>query len=417
MRQKEIFFSGIRSVLSHKLRSFLTLAGIIIGVAAVITIFSSVSAMKTLINNTISGMGYDNVIMLYSTRKDTDDEELKYKLPNRFKYLDYSDYEALRENLENVKIIYPYINERANTVINQQKKRIRVYGVGSEYYEQKPYEIDMGRNFLPIEEREGQNVCILGASLKEDYYSGRNPVGEKISFGNISVKIIGVMKQSDYNKNMRMNQWEKRRDQQSIFVPTKFTAKYFRKQMRVDEIVMQAKDYNSVGPMYNKARQIILARHKMAHDIEVVDISQRVLEIRNSINDFMKNWNIILVAIASISLLTGGLGLFSILLISIKERMTEIGIRNSIGAKNKDIFAHFLYESISLALFGGIIGAGIAVLIIQILSAKLQIPVDFPILGLVVGLLFALIVGFLSGFYPSYKAAKIDPVRAIFYYT
>ncbi len=417
MRQAEIFFSGIRSVLSHKLRSFLTLTGIIIGVAAVTTMFSSVSAMKTLINVTISSLGYDNVIMLYSSYQDPDDEKLKYSHPARFKSLDYGDFIALQKNLTNVKVIYPKISLTENLVINHQKKKVRVNGIGSEFYTHKSYELEYGRNFTSLEENQGANVCIIGATLKEEFFPEQNPIGKKISLGNIRVKIVGVMKQSVYRKNMRMNVWEKKNDQQSCFVPTKFAAEYFRNNMKVDIIVLQATEYENVGNMYNNARQIILARHKMAHDVGISDISQKIVEFRTSVNKFMKNWNIILVAIASISLLTGGLGLFSILLISIRERMTEIGIRKSIGATNKDIFIHFLYESISLSFFGGVIGAGIATVIVEVLAAKLKIPIGFPVMGLIVGLLFAIAVGFLSGFYPSFKASKIDPVRAIFYFT
>ena len=416
MRQSEILLSGIRSVLSHKLRSFLTLAGIIIGVAAVTIIFSSVAAMKTLVNDMISSLGYDNVIMIYSSFKN-DDKDLKYPRVKRFRYLNYDDYLALKKGLDNVEIIYPYVQMNTNTVINNQKKRIRLFGIGKEFFPQKSYEIKYGRNFNNLEEEEGKNVCVIGATLRENYFPNEDPLDKYISFGNVRAKIVGVMKQSEFSENFRMNRWEKMRDQQSCFVPAKFAVKYFRPNMRVDQIVLKAGKYSNVGLMYNKARQIILARHKMADDIEIQDISQKILEFRTNMNDFLKNWNIILVAIASVSLLTGGLGLFSILLISIRERMTEIGIRKSMGAKNIDIFAHFIYESVSLSLFGGLVGAGISIFVVKILAAKLAISVGFPVLGLIVGLLFALSVGVLSGFYPSYKASKIDPVRAIFYYT
>jgi len=153
----------------------------------------------------------------------------------------------------------------------------------------------------------------------------------------------------------------------------------------------------------------------MADDVGMRDISADMLEVRQQVNEFLKNWNIILLAISSISLFTGGIGLFSILLISITERMKEIGIRKSIGAKNRDIFSYFLFESIILALIGGIVGSGLALLLVGALSTALKVDVSFPIMGITVGLSFAIIVGLVSGFYPAYKASKINPIKAIFY--
>ena len=417
MKTTETFIAGLKNIFAHKLRSFLTLAGIVIGVAAVTTMFSSVSAMKKLIEDTITSLGYDNVIILYSSfPKDENNKLKKYHQSLRFKNLIYKDYEVLQKKLNNVEFIYASIEEQKNCVINKKKSKIRLKGISNFFFNNKHYLIGKGKFFSIIQEEKGDNVCIIGASLDKKYFPKSNAIGKYISFDNIRLKIIGVLKEEDFEKGIaKANPWERKRDHETCFITSKFAAKYFRPNMQVDNIWIKATNADKVGTVYNQARQLILAHHNMADDIEIMNISERMLEIREQINTQLKNWNIILLCISGISLFTGGIGLFSILLISIRERMKEIGVRKSIGAKNRDIFAHFLFESVILAMIGGMLGAGLSLLLTKLVTSKIGIEISFPLLGIIVGLIFAIFVGFVSGFYPAYKASKINPVKAIFY--
>ncbi|HEX37352.1 MAG TPA: FtsX-like permease family protein [Candidatus Cloacimonetes bacterium] len=417
MKYSETIVSSIKSILSHKLRSFLTLAGIMIGVAAVTTMFSSVEAMKKLIEDTISSLGYDNVIILYSKFPDTSEDELKkYKSVKRFKQINFNDFFALKNNLEHIEYIYPTVDDQRNTIINGKKSQIRIKGVENIFFDEKGYIIAEGRKFNVIETENGENVCVLGKTLSSKLFRDESAVGKFISIGDVRLKVIGILdfeeKQSNFAKG---NEWERRLALESCYVPTYFSSKYLRPTMNIDVIWIKATDAQLVGDVYNSAVQILRARHNMADDVGMRDISKDMLEVRQQIQEFLKNWNIILLAISSISLFTGGIGLFSILLISITERMKEIGIRKSVGAKNRDIFSYFLIESIMLALIGGIVGSGFALILINILTKALKVTTAFPYLGIIVGLIFAIVVGLISGFYPAYKASKIDPIQAIFY--
>jgi len=417
MKYTEVIISGIKSIFSHKLRSFLTLAGIMIGVAAVTTMFSSVEAMKKLIEDTISSLGYDNVIILYSKFPDTGDDELKkYKSVKRFQQINYNDFLALKNNLEDIEYIYPTVDDQRNTIINGKKSQIRIKGVENIFFDEKDYIITEGRKFNMIETDNGANVCVLGKTLTSKLFRNESAIGKFISIGDIRLKVIGILDFEEQESSFaKGNEWERRLALESCYVPTYFGSKYLRPTMNIDVIWIKATDAQLVGDVYNSAVQTLRARHNMADDVGMRDISKDMLEVRQQVQEFLKNWNIILLAISSISLFTGGIGLFSILLISITERMKEIGIRKSVGAKNRDIFSYFLLEAIMLAIFGGIIGSGLALLLIKILTNALKITTPFPILGIMVGLCFAIVVGLFSGFYPAYKASKIDPIQAIFY--
>jgi putative ABC transport system permease protein len=168
--------------------------------------------------------------------------------------------------------------------------------------------------------------------------------------------------------------------------------------------------------MKNTARQSLLVNHNMGHDFSFNNIGALMLNITKEINEMMKKWNITLSAIASISLIVGGIGLFSTLLISINERMKEIGIRKSIGATDRDIFLLFILEAITLSLLGALVGILLSTLLVKVITVALKFSFPVPIEGILLGLAFSLFIGFASGIYPAYKASKIDPIKAIYYF-
>ncbi len=154
----------------------------------------------------------------------------------------------------------------------------------------------------------------------------------------------------------------------------------------------------------------------MTESFTFVSEPEEILKFTQQLNDMLSKWNTILMAIASVSLFVGGIGLFSTLLISISERMNEIGIRKSIGASEFDIFSLLLSEAIILTLIGATIGISIAKIIVVFLSSALKVPLTLPYTGILVGLGFALLIGILSGLYPAYKAAKVNPIEAVYYF-
>ena len=168
--------------------------------------------------------------------------------------------------------------------------------------------------------------------------------------------------------------------------------------------------------MKTQTRRLLLSRHNMYPNFRFMDLGAAMLAITEELNQNMKKWNITLSAIASISLIVGGIGLFSTLLISIQERMSEIGIRKSIGATEGDIFFYFMSEALALAFIGSLVGVGISWGIVILLGSALKFPLYMPMAGVLLGTTFSLLIGFISGLYPALKAAKVNPISAIYYH-
>ena len=156
--------------------------------------------------------------------------------------------------------------------------------------------------------------------------------------------------------------------------------------------------------------------HNMTESFTFVEEPEEILKFTQQLDEMLVKWNTILMAIASVSLFVGGIGLFSTLLISISERMNEIGIRKSVGASNFDIFALLLSEAIILTLIGASIGIGIAKIVVVLISTAVKLPLTIPIQGVLIGVAFALLIGILSGLYPAYKASKVNPIEAVYYF-
>jgi putative ABC transport system permease protein len=168
--------------------------------------------------------------------------------------------------------------------------------------------------------------------------------------------------------------------------------------------------------MKNSVRQLLLSRHSMYQNFEFQEIGQIMMQVSEEIDKNMKKWNVTLFVIASISLIVGGIGLFSTLLISIQEKMLEIGVRKSIGATESDIFFYFIFEAITLAILGALIGIALASLALMGMQAALKFPLPMPVQGMAVGMFFSILIGFISGLYPALKASGLDPIKAIYYF-
>jgi len=422
MNIKDGINSAFQSIFSHKLRSLLTLTGIVIGVLAVVTMFSSVYAIKALIKKNMEGMGWDNSIIIFPGSGNIDLETGKTRSKIRrakqnVPPLNYDDYLALKENL-NYKCIYGTISQHSLYRVGNKINNIILRATEVEFFQNKSYPISKGRYFNAYEAENNIPVAVLGYHFAEEYFKDKDPIGQVLVLGSQRFTIVGVLASDVLNTGNGMNfdPWQREWDLKAVYIPLKYGATYLSPARMIHQIYIQSNSSEDYAKLKNEARQILLARHNMYPNFQFMDIGDMILNITQEINKFMDKWNVTLIAIASISLIVGGIGLFSTLLISIQERMTEIGIRKSIGATEQDIFFYFIFEALALAFIGAILGVVLAWILIVLIAKGINFPLYLPVQGVAVGIGFSLLVGFLSGIYPAWKATGIDPTQAIYYH-
>ncbi|MDD3536383.1 MAG: ABC transporter permease [Candidatus Cloacimonetes bacterium] len=415
--------SAFSSILSHKLRSALTITGIVIGVLAVVSMFSSVYALKKLISSSMADMGWNHSLDIYpgSTmrygRSDASANSRQRTIQN-IQPLSLDDYLALKEQLS-YKIIHASVESGNILRVGNEDNMVSIKATENSFFAAKKYELSNGSYFSKLQEDGAHPVAILGYKFADEYFPKQNPIGQTLVLGQHRFRIIGIL-ESERKKTgaavVSFNSWQRDNDLKAVYVPLKYGAYYLVPNKAIHHIYLQAHNEKEFTAMKAKARQLLLARHNMYPNFSFMDVGDFFLQINKEIDAQMKKWNITLSAIASISLLVGGVGLFSTLLISIQERMTEIGMRKSIGATEQDIFFYFIMESLCLALLGALLGLGIAWLLIISVSQALEFSMVLPWQGAALGLGFSLLIGFISGLYPALKASNTDPIKAIFYH-
>lgn len=413
--------SALQSILSHKLRSLLTLTGIVIGVLAVVTMFSSVYALKRLIKDNMEGMGWNYSVVITA---DSGERVIGPRTMRRairratqsVKTISYDDFTALRDGIPH-RSIYAMIESNTLHRVKGKDKFIRVRATNPEFFINKTYALEKGRYFTDAEGEQLLPLAVLGYYFAQDYFGSQDPVGRTLQLGSNRYRILGVLGKDklDSGNGMNFNTFERKMDLEAVYVPLKYGATYFGTAKGVHMIYLQARSEAEFAAMKSSARQLLLSRHNMYPNFSFMDIGDMLLTINKEIDDQMRKWNITLSAIASISLLVGGIGLFSTLLISIQERMTEIGVRKSIGATDSSIFFYFLYEAVALALGGALLGILLAWIVLSAIGNAIKFPLYLPIAGVGLGTFFSLLVGIVSGLYPAIKASRIDPIRAIYY--
>jgi len=403
--------------------------------------FSSVNGVKIIIDENISKMGWDNTLIITqgASRGHVGYSMYSYgsstrAIQKKERPLTYTDFEILKAEV-GAKHTFGMIEEwfrktnQLNSSSHSRTDRVvvstssrnswnRVRATNVDYFLSNNYPLKEGRFFNAFEMSRAEKVCIVGPNFSENDFGGKEPLNQYYTAGNNSYLIIGVLAEDQLNKSgfMNFNPWGRNWDLQAVYIPLKTGAVYLRKNMTVDYIVLQAFDADSFQEMQNRANQVLLSRRNMEKSFSFQDIGSQVLEITSQIDDMMSKWSITLLVIASISLIVGSIGLFSTLLISINERMMEIGVRKSLGAKDSDIFFYFIMEAMTLSFIASIIGIILGILLTTGLGAIIKVHVPIVMVSVYIGFGFALAIGFLSGLYPAFKAARINPIQAIYYF-
>ena len=404
----ELMLDGWSSIRVHKLRSLLTLAGIVFGVASLVAMFSIVTGIQTMIMDDYDQFGMKDTFEF--SRDRVDSERAADHVSKGLRSVDADTLIDLENVVEGTDGLFGEFVGQAQL----EPRRYPVVATGPMYIEMRNMQVIAGRSLTDLDDRNRAPVAVLGTRAAFELFGDAAPLGREFMLNGRRFQTVGVVRAPRLTLIPANMEYLERR----IYIPVSTYQARFTGEKAVQVIVMRAPSYETVGPALRDAETKLLQMHRGVRDFEIQNNAAEYGEEMVMVDGIMLGWNIVLGAIAIISLLIGGIGLFSILQVSVRERVREIGIRKSVGANDIDIRREFLAESMTLAALGGVIGilagAGICLGAESIATAfgrSWSIPIS-PI-GASIGFAFSLAVGFGFGLYPARRAAELDPVTAI----
>ena len=405
MNGTNLFKIALRALNNNKLRAFLTMLGIIIGVASVITMLAIGQGSKKSIQAQISEMG-SNMIMIHpgadmrgGVRQD----------PSAMQTLKLTDYETLRDETSFLAAVSPNVSSSGQLIAGNNNYPSSVNGVGTEYLEIRQLSIDNGEMFSEADIQSSAKVCVIGKTIVDNLFpDGEDPVGRIVRFSKIPFRVVGVLKSKGYN-SMGMDQDD------IVLAPYTTVMKRLLAQTYLQGIYASALSEDMTDNATEEITELLRRNHKLkeADDDDFTIRSQQELSsMLNSTTDLMTT---LLACIAGISLVVGGIGIMNIMYVSVTERTREIGLRMSVGARGIDILSQFLIEAILISITGGVIGVIIGCGASFMIKSIAHWPVFIQPWSVLLSFAVCTITGVFFGWYPAKKAADLDPIDAIRY--
>lgn len=396
---------ALRALSNNKLRGFLTMLGIIIGVASVITMLAIGQGSKKSIQAQISEMG-SNMIMIQpggdmfgGVRQSAEDMET----------LKLADYESIVNDTRYVAAVSPSVNSSGQVVNGANNAPTTIYGISPDYMEIRRYEMEDGEMFTDQDIQTAAKVCVVGKTVVDNLFpGGENPVGKVIRFQKLPFRVVGVLKSKGYN-SMGMDQDD------LILAPYTTIQKKVLAITHLQGINCSALKEEYTDQAIEEITEILRQNHRLKatdEDDFTIRSQQELSEMLTTTTDMM---TMLLAAVAGISLLVGGIGIMNIMYVSVTERTREIGLRMSIGAKGIDILAQFLIESILISVTGGLIGVLFGVGAALLVNIIANFPIYIQPWSVILSFAVCTVTGVFFGWYPAKKAAQLDPIEAIRY--
>lgn len=397
---------AIKAILNNKFRSFLSMLGIIIGVAAVIVMMSIGQGSKESIRENISAMG-TNIIMIRpgadrgmgGVRQD----------PSSMQTLKVEDYEAIKKGAKYISNVSPEVTASGQAINGNNNTSTTLYGESPEYLDIKQWEVTKGTAFSDEDIKKSAKVCVIGKTVADELFSEHvDPVGKMIRFKSIPFRVIGVLKSKGYN-SFGMDQ------DNLIITPYTTVMKRVTAQTYLSSINCSALTEEMTDDAIAELTEVLRQQHKLKEDADDDFTIRSQQEMMETMSSTMDTVTLILVVAAAFSLLVAGIGIMNIMLVSVTERTKEIGLRMSVGARGMDISNQFLIESIIISVTGGILGIGLGAMLSLGANVLFSLPTSIPMWSIVVSFIVCTLIGVGFGYFPAQKAARMDPIEAIRY--
>lgn len=396
------FFIALREIRRNLTRAFLTVLGVIIGVAAVITMVTLGQGTTQAVKNQISNLG-SNLIVLrpgmgFGSRSSS------AGVPN----FSENDAEAISEQVPGIAAVAPLRNPSLSTVYLQNARTTSITGSTTAYFQIAKWTIDEGRFFDEMEQRTGRAVCVLGATVRRELYGADNPIGTKLRIGSASCEVIGLLKPKGQSGMGDQDD--------TIIVPLSTLQRRLlgkKSAHDIGQIMISAEDSANSDLLIADITSLMRQRRNLQGNEEDNFFVFDTRQIAETLSSSTKMMTTLLAAVAGVSLLVGGIGIMNIMLVSVTERTREIGIRLAIGARAREVLLQFLVEAITLSSIGGVVGILLAFGLCYSLAQLIDVPFSFDARINVIAFLFSTAVGVIFGFTPARRAAALDPIDAL----
>ncbi len=394
-------------ILSHKLRSALTLVGIVLGTTALVVMVSVIGGLAVSVEKGLDDLGFDGVVFAVPRTATDRIERKKQGYSRGMRAADGLVIEAGKQTIEQAAPVIGLGNETVR--MNGTTLKALVEAVTPEWGRIRNRAPERGRYLVESDLESRATVALLGQKIKKDVFGDEEAVGREILIRGVRFRIVGVLKKFG---TRQVNDGEMERDNAKIYIPLSTAQKYF---VGVDTVHAWAfkADPAKMDDAAKEAEALMRRSHRGISDFKIENIGQEILRVRKEVDKLIANWQVVLASIAGISLLVGGIGIFSVMQISIGERTYEIGLRKSIGATDPEIFGQFLIESVSLSLVGGAIGAALGYGITLMAAQAFPDGLTVSPLALALAAGFAVVIGLAAGVYPALRASRLTPVDAI----
>lgn len=402
MNISNLFKVSLRAVANNKMRSFLSMLGIIIGVAAVIIMMAIGQGSKESIRSELSTMGTN----LLTIRPGADMRGGVRQDPSAMQTLKMADYERILREKKYVTKVSPEVTSSGQVIYGNNNTNTSIYGESPEYLDIKQWEVEDGECFTEEDVKKAAKVVVVGKTIVDELFgTGIDPIGKTIRFKSIPMRIVGVLKSKGYNS------WGM--DQDNVMIaPYTTVMKRIVAQTFFSSIVCSAVTEELSDAAIEELTQMLRNNHKLKDGADDDFTIRSQAEMMETMSSTMDTVTIILVVAAAFSLLVAGIGIMNIMLVSVTERTKEIGLRMAVGATGPIISLQFLIESVLISVTGGLIGILVGCSASSALSA-IGMPSSVPAWSIYVSFLVCVFIGVLFGYIPAQKAANMDPIEAI----
>ena len=396
-----LFKISIKAVSNNKMRSFLSMLGIIIGVAAVIIMMSIGQGSKESIRSELATMGTN----LLTIRPGADMRGGVRQDPSAMQTLKMADYERILREKKFVSKVSPEVTASGQVIYGNNNTNTSVYGESTEYLDIKLWTVEEGECFTDEDIKKASKVCVVGTTIVKELFDGHDPIGKTIRFKSIPMRVIGVLKSKGYNS------WGMDQDN-VIIAPYTTVMKRINAQTFFSSIVCSALTEELSDAAIEELTQMLRDNHKLKGNADDDFTIRSQAEMMETMSSTMDTVTLILVVAAAFSLLVAGIGIMNIMLVSVTERTKEIGLRMAVGATGYVISLQFLIESVLISVTGGLIGIFLGCSVSAFIGS-FGMPSSVPAWSIYVSFLVCVFIGVLFGYIPAQKAANMDPIEAI----